>query len=134
MWWSPIAGAHGGSSSSAVRSDVKRQLDTTRAGLYGQVMPRTIGQFLKALRQSQDLSLREAAAGLGWNHQHLAGLEGGAWEPGDDQALALARYYRVKLGLIYARMGRLAPSARRALMAHPELHDRVERVLSRSKK
>lgn len=93
-------------------------------------MPRTVGEFLRDLRQAQDLSLREAAAGLRWNHQHLAGLESGAWEPGDDQALALARYYRVKVGLIYAHMGRLAPGPRKALRGKPELHERIEGILT----
>ncbi len=76
-----------------------------------------LGEWLRELRQQQNLALREVAAVVGMDQAHLSKAELGQRLPTEEQIRALAKLFKIKPAEMEAR--RLAEKLIRELEENP---------------
>lgn len=93
--------------------------------VYGRKPPPVarLGDWLKELRMKRDLPLREVAEAAEMDLAHLQKIEQGQRMPTEEQAAALAKFFRVRAADMQARW--IAEKFRRDFAEHPAAADAI---------
>ena len=82
-----------------------------------------LGEWLRSLREERGLPLREVAEASGMDLAHLHKIEQGQRLPTEEQADALAKFFRVKAPAMQAR--RIAERFRHEFAGHPAANQAI---------
>ena len=84
----------------------------------------TFGEWLRQLRTGRELPLRVVAEAAGMDLAHLHKIESGQRVPTEDQAAALAKFFKLDRQEMQAR--RIAEKFRQEFADHPAASDAIQ--------